>query len=122
MESLILCTLFILGVLLGVLLYRVVRIEQYIKSKLEAKVEPEYYDDTDPMLPAAKDIAMSNGKISAAFLQRRLKIGFARSARLLVAPRLTVVSAPLRYEAFQRMRGTPTLLGWGPASRWDMKR
>ena len=39
-----------------------------------------------------------------------------------VAPQLTVVSAPLRYEAFQRMRGTPTLLGWGPASRWDMKR
>jgi chromosome partitioning protein len=41
---------------------------------------------------------------------------------LLVAPQLTVVSAPLRYEAFQRMRGTPTLLGWGPASRWDMQR
>ena len=39
-----------------------------------------------------------------------------------VAPQLTVVSAPLRYEAFQRMRRTPTLLGWGPASRWDMKR
>jgi hypothetical protein len=39
-----------------------------------------------------------------------------------VAPQLTVVSAPVRYEAFQRMRGTPTLLGWGPASRWDMKR
>src|SRR5207248_9727472 len=40
----------------------------------------------------------------------------------LVAPQLTVVSAPPRYEALQRMRGTPTLLGWGPASRWDMKR
>jgi hypothetical protein len=40
----------------------------------------------------------------------------------MVAPQLTVVSAPVRYEAFQRMRGTPTLLGWGPASRWDMKR
>src|SRR6266699_402554 len=40
----------------------------------------------------------------------------------LVAPQLTVVSAPPRYEAFQRMRGTPTLLGWCPARRWYMKR
>src|SRR5437870_9675573 len=39
-----------------------------------------------------------------------------------VAPQLTVVSAPPRYEAFQRMRGTPTLLGWCPARRWYMKR
>src|SRR5438034_8788596 len=39
-----------------------------------------------------------------------------------VAPQLTVVSAPPRYEAFQRMRGTPTLLGGCPARRWYMKR
>jgi hypothetical protein len=39
-----------------------------------------------------------------------------------VALQLTVVSAPPRYEAFQRMRGTPTLLGECPVRRWYMKR
>ena len=83
MEPLIVLTLVVLDVLIAVLLYRVVRFEQYIKSKYEPKGEPEYYDDNDPMLSAAEDLAMSNGKISAAFLQRRLGIGYARSARLL---------------------------------------
>src|SRR2546421_12093555 len=47
-------------------------------------------------------------------LAKRELTGIARARKMSVAPRLTVVSAPLRYEAFQRMRGTPTLLGWGP--------
>src|SRR3989449_10591237 len=34
-----------------------------------------------------------------------------------VAPQLTVVSAPTLNKAFERMRGTPTLLGWCPTRR-----
>jgi hypothetical protein len=30
----------------------------------------------------------------------------------MVTPQLTVVPAPSFDEAFERMRGTPTLLGW----------
>src|SRR5262249_56340596 len=36
---------------------------------------------------------------------------------VLVAPQLTVVSAPPLHKAFERMRGTPTLLGWCPTRR-----
>ena len=39
-----------------------------------------------------------------------------------VAPQLTVVSAPPLNQALERMRGTPTLLGWCPTRRWHMKR
>src|SRR6266850_4599795 len=34
-----------------------------------------------------------------------------------VAPQLTVVPAPPLNEAFEHMRGTPTLLGWRPTRR-----
>ena len=40
-----------------------------------------------------------------------------RLAASPVAPQLTVVSGPPLNEAFQCMRETPTLLGWGPARR-----
>jgi S-DNA-T family DNA segregation ATPase FtsK/SpoIIIE len=39
--------------------------------------------DDDPLLPEAKDTIMRAGKASASLLQRRLKIGYARAARLL---------------------------------------
>jgi S-DNA-T family DNA segregation ATPase FtsK/SpoIIIE len=40
-------------------------------------------DDSDPMIPAAKDEILRAGKASASLLQRRLKVGYARAARLL---------------------------------------
>ena len=40
----------------------------------------------------------------------------------VVAPQLTVVSAPPLNQAFERMRGTPALLGWCPTRRRHMKR
>ncbi|HEY4524142.1 MAG TPA: DNA translocase FtsK 4TM domain-containing protein [Candidatus Paceibacterota bacterium] len=39
--------------------------------------------DDDELYEAAKEIVTSTGKASASFLQRRLKIGYARAARLL---------------------------------------
>jgi S-DNA-T family DNA segregation ATPase FtsK/SpoIIIE len=40
-------------------------------------------DDGDALLPDAKDVIRESGKASASLLQRRLKIGYARAARIL---------------------------------------
>ncbi len=39
--------------------------------------------DDDPLLPEAKEVILQAGKASASLLQRRLKVGYARAARLL---------------------------------------
>jgi S-DNA-T family DNA segregation ATPase FtsK/SpoIIIE len=39
--------------------------------------------DSDELIPAAKDEILRAGKASASLLQRRLKVGYARAARLL---------------------------------------
>jgi DNA segregation ATPase FtsK/SpoIIIE, S-DNA-T family len=44
----------------------------------------ETYDDSeDELLPEARELVISAGKASASLLQRRLKVGYARAARLL---------------------------------------
>lgn len=40
-------------------------------------------EDDDPLLSDAKDVIIQAGKASASLLQRRLKVGYARAARLL---------------------------------------
>ncbi len=76
------------------------RVVEFIKSKYE----PADYDltvterqgggtvlggggsadeDSDPLLPEAKEEIIRAGKASASLLQRRLKVGYARAARLL---------------------------------------
>jgi len=40
-------------------------------------------DDQDPLFEEAKEIIIKSDKASASFLQRRLKIGYARAARIL---------------------------------------
>jgi len=40
-------------------------------------------DDQDPMFEEAKRIVLESGKASASLLQRRMKVGYARAARLL---------------------------------------
>lgn len=77
------------------------RVVEYVKSKYE----PADYDlsvtsrpsagptifgddglpseDSDEMIPAAKEEIIRAGKASASLLQRRLKVGYARAARLL---------------------------------------
>src|SRR5262252_3789649 len=42
---------------------------------------------------------------------------FITLSRALVAPQLTVISAPALNKAFTLLRGTPTVLGWGPTGR-----
>jgi S-DNA-T family DNA segregation ATPase FtsK/SpoIIIE len=43
----------------------------------------ENFGDDDPLIPAAKEVILQAGKASASLLQRRLKIGYARAARIL---------------------------------------
>jgi S-DNA-T family DNA segregation ATPase FtsK/SpoIIIE len=40
-------------------------------------------DGADPMLPAAIEAIMESGQGSTSYLQRRLKLGYARAARLM---------------------------------------
>ena len=39
--------------------------------------------DNDELLPKAIEIAVDTGKISASYIQRRLKVGFSRAARIV---------------------------------------
>ena len=75
------------------------RVVAYLKE--QADEEPEYrsdicekpkstgpsgetYDDSeDDLLPEARELVIAAGKASASLLQRRLKVGYARAARLL---------------------------------------
>jgi len=42
-----------------------------------------YGSDEDDLLPEARDLVIKAGKASASYLQRRLRVGYARAARLL---------------------------------------
>jgi S-DNA-T family DNA segregation ATPase FtsK/SpoIIIE len=77
------------------------RVTEFIKSKYEpaeydasvierpgrgeggSNVSSGIDDDSDPMLPEAKEEILRAGKASASLLQRRLKVGYARAARIL---------------------------------------
>ncbi len=77
------------------------RVVEYVKSKYEpADYDPGVVEranqtslldvgngimdeDADPMLPLAKEEIIRAGKASASLLQRRLKVGYARAARIL---------------------------------------
>jgi DNA segregation ATPase FtsK/SpoIIIE-like protein len=60
-------------------LYKVTNIERNVtaqKEPVDTRTEDEVYGQ-------ALAVAMQAGKVSASFLQRRLKIGYARATRLL---------------------------------------
>jgi S-DNA-T family DNA segregation ATPase FtsK/SpoIIIE len=76
------------------------RVVEFLKSKYEpAEYDPSVVErqgsatafsngmasdeDSDPLLPDAKEEILRAGKASASLLQRRLKVGYARAARLL---------------------------------------
>ncbi len=62
-----------------------------MRNELDGLQAAEYYKkhrnvipiDKDPLIDAAIKIALDYDKVSSALLQRRLKIGYARAARLL---------------------------------------
>lgn len=75
------------------------RVAKYLKSKGEPDYNEEItqqqtsmighisssesFNDGDELLPEAKEIIIKAGKASASYLQRRLRIGYARAARIL---------------------------------------
>lgn len=72
------------------------RVTQYLKSRAQPEYEEAVVDKPAPalgqsledlgddeLLPQAKEVIMQAGKASASFLQRRLRIGYARAARIL---------------------------------------
>lgn len=58
--------------------YKIIKIDRFFNKRPE-----EVWGDDDELYEEAKRIVIEAGKASASFLQRRLKIGYARSARLL---------------------------------------
>ncbi len=55
------------------------------KPRHDASTPPDSFggDESDSLLPQAKEVILQAGKASASLLQRRLKVGYARAARLL---------------------------------------
>jgi len=49
----------------------------------EAKENGEFFGDDDPLFNEVKQIVLETKKASASFLQRRLRIGYSRAARLI---------------------------------------
>ncbi|MBI2121542.1 MAG: DNA translocase FtsK [Candidatus Sungbacteria bacterium] len=58
--------------------------EKILETKMEESdsAEDDFGDD-DPLYDEARELVMEAGKASASYLQRRLRVGYARAARLL---------------------------------------
>ncbi len=54
-----------------------------VKKQSALVLNGQEMDDDDPLLEEAKNVIIQAGKGSASYLQRRLKVGYARAARLL---------------------------------------
>ena len=56
-------------------------VERLVTCFISDEADPE--DEGDPMLGDAVDVIMETGQASASMLQRRLKLGYARAARII---------------------------------------
>jgi S-DNA-T family DNA segregation ATPase FtsK/SpoIIIE len=68
-------------------------------------------DDADPLLTQAVDIVRRSDKASASLLQRRLRIGYARAARILDQMEDRGIVGPADGSRFREVLVTPD--GWG---------
>ena len=64
------------------------KIEESLQEKEKggakgAAAEPSADDEGDELLPAAVDVVLETGQASVSMLQRRLKLGYSRAARLV---------------------------------------
>lgn len=58
--------------------------DEIAETRLNEREEvEEFFGDDDPLYEEAKELVIQAGKASASYLQRRLRIGYARAARLL---------------------------------------
>lgn len=58
-------------------------VQRIVDTELEDNLEKENLDEEDELLPQALEILKTSEKISTSFLQRRLKIGYNRAARIM---------------------------------------
>jgi S-DNA-T family DNA segregation ATPase FtsK/SpoIIIE len=68
-------------------------------------------DDADPLLSQAIDIVRRSDKASASLLQRRLRVGYARAARILDQMEDRGIVGPAEGSRFREVLVTPD--GWG---------
>jgi S-DNA-T family DNA segregation ATPase FtsK/SpoIIIE len=73
--------------------------------------EEDEGDDADPLLTQAVDIVRRSDKASASLLQRRLRIGYARAARILDQMEDRGIVGPADGSRFREVMVTPD--GWG---------
>ncbi len=59
------------------------KLEESLEKKNQSGSDMEYGDEDDALYEDAKQLVISSQKASASLLQRRLKVGYARAARLL---------------------------------------
>ena len=75
----------------GVSIGHIQKIEESLAEKERAKggggaapsTAPDPAGDFDELLPAAVDVVLETGQASVSMLQRRLKLGYSRAARLV---------------------------------------
>ena len=53
------------------------------KKGKKSEEEPEGGDETDPLLDKAIEVVIESGQASTSYLQRRLKVGYSRAARII---------------------------------------
>ncbi len=79
MENIVLLVVIFLVFINAFTLYKVTKLERHLSVQKEAVDTPT----EDYLYEQAKEVVSQAGKASASLLQRRLKIGYARAARLL---------------------------------------
>jgi DNA segregation ATPase FtsK/SpoIIIE, S-DNA-T family len=58
-------------------------LNELIKNQQKTTTVQERTESDDELLKMAKELVTKHGKVSASLLQRRLRIGYARAARLI---------------------------------------
>ena len=67
----------------AILLFDSILINPPLEEEVDELSSEQEYDDTDELFKNAIDLANSNGKLSTSLLQRKLRIGYPRAARLM---------------------------------------
>ena len=85
----------------------------------EENLEPGLFDDGDgdPLFEKALEIVLQQGKASASYIQRRLKIGYNRSARLVELMEERGIVGPAQGSKPRDILRNPEVLGHGDAGR-----
>ncbi len=81
--------------------------EEVVSDISSADTEPEPDDDYDELLPKAVEIVLEYGQASISMLQRRLRVGYARAARLVDEMEVRKFVSP-----FEGSKARQVLISW----------